>query len=912
MLRLVLWLTCLCVPLYIFPFNFSSISGQVVDNRRGDPLASVSVRLDGFELETVTDSNGSFLLDDIPPGDYDLLLSLNGYRAKRMPVTLGPNKRLKLGVLFMESELVQEDEVEVVNDVNGDISAIDAMMVDFTVLNALREPYERRVAFNFSQAFYRFRGYDSKYREVLINGMPVNEVANGRAPFSIWGGLNDVFRNREFVSGLGAVAQGAGSLGGSLLFRLDPALSRPGLRISSSASNRSYAGRFMATYNSGNLPGRLAYSFSASRRWAEQGYVQGTLYDALSFFAAARYRINEKDALVVNALYAPQRRGSRAALTREVAALGGHRYNPYWGYDGEKMRNSRLRRSRRPLFLLNYMHRSSKFDWQFGLLYLTGYTGSGRLGYFKAPNPDPVYYRYLPSFELNGGVVNYENARLVRENFMKDPQLNWAELYRINTTGSSDGRANYLVYDDMEAGRTFGISLHGRLKLSGIDELTLGAYGRSLKQDLYALARDLLGADYHRDIDPYSGTNNQVGGSEMIDEGDPFMYNYRLYDDRIRGFMRYSRRFRKGQAYITLEGAYMQTSREGMYTNERYPENSLGRGIPIRIFAPSIKTGGSYRISGRHILAVNGVFLNRLPDLNALFVNPRENHTVVVDPQPERIRGGEISYRMDLPDLRSRWALFYTQFANLNQVSYYYLDGGIGSAFVQELRSGVETRHLGGELSLEYDLSSNVKADLVVAYGDYRYTSNPDLTINFNTVNVDQVIDRSGSYNLGEALMDGLFMSNGPQSAIAAGVNYRSPQYWWIGAVASYLDRNFVSVSGVRRTESFFTNPDTGDPFESPDPDAVKALLVQERLQPLYYLDLTAGKSWLFNSIYVSLFLSVNNLFNAVYETGGYEQNRMANYQDLYNDALSGTPSFGNKYWYGTGRTFFVNLAINL
>ncbi|MGS0525995.1 hypothetical protein ACU8V7_13295 [Zobellia nedashkovskayae] len=60
---------------------------------------------------------------------------------------------------------------------------------------------------------------------------------------------------------------------------------------------------------------------------------------------------------------------------------------------------------------------------------------------------------------------------------------------------------------------------------------------------------------------------------------------------------------------------------------------------------------------------------------------------------------------------------------------------------------------------------------------------------------------------------------------------------------------------------------------------------------------------------YISVFGSINNLFDGVFRTGGYEQSRNGNYGQFKQDNLSGTPSFAPKYWYGYGRTYFLNLA---
>jgi len=55
----------------------------------------------------------------------------------------------------------------------------------------------------------------------------------------------------------------------------------------------------------------------------------------------------------------------------------------------------------------------------------------------------------------------------------------------------------------------------------------------------------------------------------------------------------------------------------------------------------------------------------------------------------------------------------------------------------------------------------------------------------------------------------------------------------------------------------------------------------------------------------------INNLLDTTYKTGGYEQARNSNYRELNQDVSSGTPAFAPKYFYGYGRTYFLNLYLN-
>jgi hypothetical protein len=61
---------------------------------------------------------------------------------------------------------------------------------------------------------------------------------------------------------------------------------------------------------------------------------------------------------------------------------------------------------------------------------------------------------------------------------------------------------------------------------------------------------------------------------------------------------------------------------------------------------------------------------------------------------------------------------------------------------------------------------------------------------------------------------------------------------------------------------------------------------------------------------FLGVFLSVNNLLNETYKTGGFEQSRNANYNALLEDATAEMRRFGPKYWYGRGTTYFLNSYI--
>lgn len=151
-----------------------------------------------------------------------------------------------------------------------------------------------------------------------------------------------------------------------------------------------------------------------------------------------------------------------------------------------------------------------------------------------------------------------------------------------------------------------------------------------------------------------------------------------------------------------------------------------------------------------------------------------------------------------------------------------------------------------------------------------------------------------------------------PQQAYSIGIEYRDPKYWWIGANANFLTDLYLDISPIMRTNNFFAEPGQGGAaFADANPEMAKSLLKQEKLDDIFLVNIQGGKSWRINGKTFGFFASVNNVLGLEYKTGGYEQSRNANYRELLTDMASGTRTFGSKYFYGYGRTYFVNLYIN-
>ncbi len=75
------WISLVCLLGHILAQAQSNgtLSGNVTDAKTGEPLIGATVRLEGTDLGSITDINGRYLIQEIPPATYNVVSSFVGY-----------------------------------------------------------------------------------------------------------------------------------------------------------------------------------------------------------------------------------------------------------------------------------------------------------------------------------------------------------------------------------------------------------------------------------------------------------------------------------------------------------------------------------------------------------------------------------------------------------------------------------------------------------------------------------------------------------------------------------------------------------------------------------------------------------------------------------------------------------------
>jgi hypothetical protein len=892
------------------------VKGMVVDNNSKNPLSNVLIRVKNTIVTTSTTINGVFTITNLANGNYILEFTFNGFESQNFPITLLENT-VDLGTISLFEDITEEQDLSIItitdDQLNTDASAADNIS---GLLQASKDVFLRTAAFEFSSSFFRIKGLDSGNGKVLINGIEMNKIYDGRAQWSNWGGLNDVLRNQEFSNGLAPSSFTFGGILGATNMNTRASQQRPGTRISYSSSNRSYEHRVMATHTTGISKAGWVLTFSGSRRAGNEGFNEGTSYNSYSLFASIEKKINENHSVSFTGIFTPNRRGKSSPNIQEVFDLKGIEYNEYWGYLNGKKRNSRIKEVVEPILMLShYWEVSKKTRFQTNVSYQFGKIGNSRLDFNGGSNPSPSYYQILPSYFLRNNDLS--GAYTSQENFVNNGQLNWTRIFDANTTNASVGLNNaYVLYEDrnndkqVTVNTIYTTNLNNNISINGKLE-----YKRLHSQN-FAQVIDLLGGIGYLDINNFADTARQMQNDianpdRVVGVGDKFKYNFNLNSAFMNAFLQAQFKYNKVDFFAAVNISKIRNQREGLYQNGRFENTSLGLSNKLSFTNYGVKVGGTYKINGRNLIDANVGYLTQAPTLRNSFSNARENNNTVKNLVSEKIFSLDASYIRRSPIITARLTGYYTSIKEATEISFYFADGvgGDNTAFVQEILSGIEKNQVGLELGLEAQVTATIKLKGAAAVGSFTYANNPDLYLTSDVTN-DGIFDENGRSGKYTSNLKNYKIAAGPHQAYSVGFEYRDPNYWWVGATINFFSNTFVDIAPLTRSSNFYTDAD-GLTFPDYDIDVARELLRQEKFNNYKVVNLVGGKSWKVRGNYISVFATVNNLLNTEYKSGGFEQGRNANYNELRKDKALDKPVFGNKYWYGRGTTYFLNASIS-
>ena len=761
---------------------------------------------------------------------------------------------------------------------------------NITIISSNRNEYASEVGYRFSPARFKYRAYNAKYNEMYINGNPVNDIERGQFGYSFVGGLNNQTRGRESSLPFEDNNYSMSSLGGSGNYNFRPSNFATGQRASLAFANRSYNVRAMYTYNSGVMENGWALTGNLTYRWGNGiGTIEGTSYNSLSYFLGAEKILNDQHHLSLVTWGNPTQRGAQRGATDEMYWIAGtHNYNPNWGWQDGKKRNSRIVKDFAPAALLTW-------DWKIddrtklvtSLLGKYSMYSNSRLAYNGGTNPDPDYYSLMPSFNYNvwnpeatlfrdeAAFENWQAAYDYLSASEDNRQVNWNRMYYANSLMAAEGQdAMYYVQRAHDNQLTFSLATKIDRQLTTNSSLSAGLQLASNTGMHYQTMDDLLGNAKFHNINTYAvkdyGSASQVfydlndGTSPReVKVGDKFGYDYNLLVNKAQLWASYATDLRFTHLFVSGRVAGTTMQRDGKMRNGMAPDNSYGKSGTAKFLDGGAKAGANINLGMGHAIVIGAGYEWKTPAPRTAFAAAQINNDFVKDLKQEKILSAELGYQWKNALLSLNVNGYYAKLKDVTEQSLFYSD--IESSFAYVSLSNIQKEYYGVELGANFKVTEWLNVKALGTISEAKYTNN---------ANMRMLLSNSGSYVDELCITDGMREGSTPLTAgsIDLSVHYNS---WYIDLIGNYYDNIYMYFAPIsrRETEVSKTIIDGEKSYSSPE---------QNKGDGGFMLDASIGKTFrLKYGRSIGFNLMITNLLNNIKIcTGGMEQNRLDTKQE--------------------------------
>ena len=775
--------------------------------------------------------------------------------------TEGEGDKDESAFTFTESQLGEDDD----------------MSQNVTIVNSNSNIYANEVGYLWSPVRFRYRAFNQKYNDVYINGALMNDAESGQFRYSQVGGLNNQTRSGEYSLPFEANNFSMPSMGGANNYNFRPSAMPIGNKAALSVANRNYTLRGMYSYSSGLNDKGWAVAAALTYRWADRGYVEGTFYNSLSYFLGIE-KVTGNHSISFVTWGNPTERASQGASTDEMYWIANDRYyNPYWGYQNGKKRNSRVINDFAPTALLTW-------DWKINddMKLTTSLTGkycmykSTKLNYNNSDNPQPDYWKVLPSSYFN--VWNEDDNSYRTEsawdawnnayNWLSlskvNRQIDFDRLYAANVSASQQGAdAMYYIQAKHNNQLDFKLSSTLDMKLDDKQKLVMGMNLGTTKGMHYQTMDDMLGATQFHNINYYALGKYDINSEQVqydlnnpnakVGDGDRFGYDYNILVDRADFWTTYSATLSRMHAFVSARVGGTQMQRDGKMRNGLAKDNSYGKSGTARFLDGGGKIGLSFNLGMGNIIQLGAGYELRTPTAYTAFASPEINNDFVANLKNEKVLSAELGYSLNTSWVRANVNAYYSRIKDATEWQCFYFDDANSFSYVS--LTGVEKEYYGVEYGLKFKITSAFSIQAVGTVSEAKYASD---------ANVRYMLSTSGDYGNDICHLKGVREASTPLFAQSLTLSYNN-KGWFIDLTGNYYDRMYLSPSVYHRYDEICEHDNDGNAIV---PD-------QWEGNGGFMLDASIGKLIRLKKGQLSINLTLTNILNnRDICTGGYEQSR--------------------------------------
>ncbi|WP_053976871.1 TonB-dependent receptor [Mangrovimonas xylaniphaga] len=796
-------------------FSQSTIKGKIIGSDFSEPLPGANIIEKGTSNGTTTDFDGNFTITT-QASSGELVITYVGYTTQT--ITFSGDQ--DFGVITLESSEVGLQEVQIIASVAVDrktpvaVSTVKAEEIELKlgtqefpeVLKSTPGVYATKSGGGFGDGRINLRGFESDNVAVLINGIPVNDMENGRVYWSNWAGLSDVTSSMQVQRGLGASKVAVPSVGGTINILSKTTDVEAGGNISTQVANDGYF-KVGATYSTGLMDNGFAATISAAKTDGD-GYVDGTEFNAFSYFINLSKEIGDDHKLSFTAFGAKQRHGqrqNRQLISTYRASESGKRFNADWGYKNGQVTHQEDNFYHKPQLSLNHYWNISDATTLSTALYAS--FGSGGGGGFTGTN----------KFGLGeGGVSDYRYGLYGPINFDKVVEEN-EELGAFGSEtilrASRNDHIWYGILSTLKTDLTDNLVLLGGLDL------------RNYKGIHFTELTDLLGGQHFADD---SDENNPNGTYQV---GDKILY----YNDGLVGWQGLFGQLEYSQdrlaAFVSL--AASNTSYKRIDYFNYLDSDPLQETDRYNFLGYSAKGGANFNLTDNHNVFANIGYFEKAPGFDAVFLN-FDNEHINDGAENQKIFSVEFGYGFRSDKLSANINLYRTAWRDRTETyNFQQPDGTNSTANIL----GVNAIHQGLEIDFVYKPFENLRVTGMASFGDWRWEDNVE--------NVQIFDDEQELVDTVDLFIKDLHVGDAAQTTFALGLNYEIMNGTNLMVDYNYYDRLYADF-------------DPSDRGSAGAPDAWEV--------PAYGLfDMALSHKFDFGPFDMRLIGRMNNVFNTEY-----------------------------------------------
>jgi outer membrane receptor protein involved in Fe transport len=790
----------------------TKITGTIVDETN-QSLPGASVLEKGTTNGVSTDFDGKFTLNT-KSNSGTLVISFIGYKSKQ--VAFSPAKA-NLGNVVLEEDATLDEIVVVSNSFAIDrktpvaVSTIRAEEIELKlgtqefpeILKSTPGVYATKQGGGYGDGRINLRGFNSENVAVMINGVPVNDMENGRVYWSNWAGLGDVTSAMQVQRGLGASKVAVPSIGGTINILTKTSDVEEGGNFGYSVANDGYQ-KFGFTYSTGLMDNGIAVSVSASQTTG-RGYVDGTPFTGFNYFVNVTKKFNEEHKLSLTAFGAKQTHGQRQnrhSISTFRESERGRKFNSDWGYKDGQLTSSEDNFYHKPQISLNHYWNLSDRTFISTAAYVS--FGSGGGGGFQGVNK----FRFNDSEYRMGsfGTINFD--KIVDENIA------------LGTDGSES-----VLRASRNDHNWYGVL--STLKTDLTEELTFltGLDYRGYTGLHFTEVTDLLGGQFFLDDSNANNPNNEA------QVGDKILYDNDGLVDWLGGFAQLEYSKNDLSAFVSANVSNTSYQRVDRFNYLDSDSNQTSEKFSFTGYG--IKGGVNYNLDEKHGVFVNLGYFERAPFFNAVFADRNSNTNTNDDAPNQKIISYELGYTFRSEKLTANVNVYRTNWNDRSETaSFQQNDGTLGFANIL----GVNAIHQGLEVDFTYRATDKLKFTGMASLGDWRWANNVlDVEIFDENNEIIEVVD---------LYIEDVHVGDAAQTTFALGTSYQlTPE------TTFSIDYNHFA--------NLYADFDPSDRGK-PGPDAWKV--------PAFNLfDTSIRHKFKFGNFDTSIIARVNNVFDTTY-----------------------------------------------